>query len=70
MDLEKNKKLKDGTNMGGVLKTKLEMDSAEQMIADNEEIIKRSGNNVQNASSVELCLLLFKGVLIDNGEKV
>ncbi|CAI9284289.1 unnamed protein product [Lactuca saligna] len=70
VDLEKNKKLKDGTNMGGVLKTKLEMDSAEQMIADNEEIIKRSGNNVQNASNVELCLLLFKGVLIDNGEKL
>ncbi|KAL7600060.1 hypothetical protein Lser_V15G21996 [Lactuca serriola] len=70
VDLEKNKKLKDGTNMGGVLKTKLQMDSAEQMIADNKEIIQRSGNNVQNASSVELCLLIFKGILIDNGEKL
>ncbi|CAH1428055.1 unnamed protein product [Lactuca virosa] len=68
VDLEQNKKMKDGTNMGGVLKTKLEMDSVEQMIADNKEIIKRSGNNVQIASSVELCLLLFKGILIDNGE--
>ncbi|CAH1435132.1 unnamed protein product [Lactuca virosa] len=70
VDLEKNKKSKDGTNMGGVLKTKLEMNSAEQMIANNEGIIKRSGNDVQIASSVELCLLLFKGILIDNGEKL
>lgn len=62
MDLEKNKKLKDGKNVVGVLKTKLEMESGEQIIADNNEIIKRSGKNVQNASNVKLCLLLFNGI--------
>ncbi|KAI3506190.1 hypothetical protein L1887_28546 [Cichorium endivia] len=67
-DLEQKKKLKDGTNVG-VLKTKLDMDSMKQMITENREIIKRSGNNVQNASEEELYLLLSKGILIDKGEK-
>ncbi|KAI3506186.1 hypothetical protein L1887_28542 [Cichorium endivia] len=67
-NLEQKKELKDGKNVGGVLERQLDVGSKEQMITDNREIIKRS--NVRNASKEKVYLLLSKGILIDNGEKL
>ncbi|KAI3792905.1 hypothetical protein L2E82_06798 [Cichorium intybus] len=44
--------------------------SVEQMAIDCREIISRSENNIRNASKEELYFLLFKGILIDKGEKI
>ncbi|KAJ9556468.1 hypothetical protein OSB04_011082 [Centaurea solstitialis] len=71
VDRIKNKELNDEKNLQTFLRPELDMDRAEQMaINDFEEIINRSENNTKNASKDELYFLLFKGILIDKGEKV
>ncbi|KAL4592991.1 hypothetical protein LXL04_006002 [Taraxacum kok-saghyz] len=54
----------------GTLKPYSDINSVEKIAFDCQEIINRSENNVRNTSKVELYFLLFKGILIDKGEKI
>lgn len=65
VDLEENKELKDGKRVERLLNSE-----GEQKVIDYNEIIKRSGKDVQNASKEELYFHLSKGILIDKGEKL
>ncbi|KAJ9556483.1 hypothetical protein OSB04_011097 [Centaurea solstitialis] len=66
MDCIENKELNDEKSF----KPDLNMDRVEQMAIDCQDIIKRSESNTQTASKEDLYFLLFKGILIDKGEKL
>lgn len=68
VDCIEHKELNDENNSR--LKPKMDMDWAEQVAIDCQEIINRSENNIKNASKEELYFLLFEGILIDNGKKL
>ncbi|KAJ9556486.1 hypothetical protein OSB04_011100 [Centaurea solstitialis] len=66
MDGIEDKELNDEKSF----KPDLNMDRVEQMAIDCQDIIKRSESNTQTASKEDLYFLLFKGILIDKGEKL
>ncbi|XP_052620548.1 uncharacterized protein LOC111882949 isoform X1 [Lactuca sativa] len=72
VDANSNEELNNERNIGP-LKPMSNMDLVEQMTIDHcQEIINRSEieNNIRSSSKEELHNLLFKGILIDKGEKI
>ncbi|CAH1451794.1 unnamed protein product [Lactuca virosa] len=70
VDTNSNEELNYERNIGP-LKPMSNMDLVEQMTIDYcQEIINRSENNIRSSSKEELHNLLFKGILIDKGEKI
>ncbi|KAI3792906.1 hypothetical protein L2E82_06799 [Cichorium intybus] len=66
VDCKDNEVINDERNIGPLKPMK----PVEQMAVDCPEIINMSENNIRNASKEELYFLLFKGILIDKGEKI
>nr|XP_043637287.1 uncharacterized protein LOC122608257 isoform X2 [Erigeron canadensis] len=71
LESQENNNVSDEKTVRGVLKPESDLEWAEQMTIDCYKIINRSeAHNIRNISREELYLLLYKGILIDKGEKM